>query len=274
MEDALGDRIKSKFEDAYRLFIPQRTYAILRIDGKAFHTFTRHKSITKPYCQELANSMDFAATALCKEIMGCRLAYGQSDEYSFLFSDFDRDETEMWFSGNIQKIASVSASIFTAAFNWQWQAIRPAGFDPSKLAMFDARVFVIAQRSDVAEYFNWRQLDASRNSLNMLASCYFSHKDLQGRKSADKHEMLHTVGQNWNNYRADFKRGRVIRRVSGPRTVTYTHKVTKEIITKEVTEATWTVDKDIPVFNREQTYLDALIPPTFQIHPGIPLGAI
>ena len=258
----MGDRIKSKFEDVFRFAIPQRTYGIVRIDGKAFHTFTR--GLERPYCPELADAMDTAAMALAQSMMGCRFAYGQSDEFSFLFSDFDKDETEMWFSGNIQKIASVSASIFTAHFNQRWREVIPSKgrLGPPVIvpALFDARVFVIPNRKDVAEYFHWRQVDASRNSLNMLASCHFSHKELQSKNSEDKHNMLHGVGVNWNNMPIPFKRGRVIRREPNKRTVRYTHKKTKQEIVQEIEEMAWMVDNKIPVFGKDKSYLEGLIP--------------
>ena len=254
MKDTLGDRIKGKFEDVFRISLPQRTYGIVRIDGKAFHTFT--KSLEKPYCQPLVDSMDAAAMSLCKEMMGCRLAYGQSDEYSFLFTDLATDQTEMWFDGNIQKIASVSSSIFTAHFNNVWAAMAPKS---EKLAMFDARVFVIPNRQDVMQYFLWRQLDASRNSLSMLASCHFSHKELHAKTAKDKHDMLHGKGINWNDMATSFKRGRVIRRIPNTRQVTFLHKKTKETITNTIEEMAWTVDNEIPVFNRDETYLERLL---------------
>ena len=274
MKDTLGDRIKSKFENVFRYSIPQRTYGIVRIDGKAFHTFTRR--LEKPYCIPLVEALDAAALTLAKEMMGCQLAYGQSDEYSFLFTDLSKDEdgeyketTEMWFSGNIQKIASVSASIFTAAFNRKWfadfrnfsQEAYESRLDGNPhMATFDARVFVIPSRVDVAQYFHWRQVDATRNSLNMLASCHFSHKELQGKDQASKHEMLHEKGINWNNMPIPFKRGRVVRREPNKRTVSYVHKKTKETKTQEVEEMAWIVDQKIPVFGREKAYLDRLIP--------------
>lgn len=255
MKDTLGDKIKSKFEDPFRFSIPQRTYGIVRIDGKAFHTFTR--GLEKPYCPQLSAAMDAGALALTKEMMGCKLAYGQSDEYSFLFTDLEKEESEMWFAGNIQKIASVSASIFTAAFNYMWSHIAPCR--PIKLAVFDARVFVIPSRQDVAEYFHWRQVDATRNSLNMLASCHFSHKELQSKDQAAKHEMLHTVGINWNNYPTPFKRGRVIRREASTRKVEFVHKKTKLPMHIDVEEMAWKVDEKIPVFGRDKSYLEGLI---------------
>jgi tRNA(His) guanylyltransferase len=250
MFDALGDRMK-RYEAAARTCLPPRTYTVIRIDGKAFHTFT--KGLPKPYCRHLAEAMDAAAKAVCRQSMGCRLAYGQSDEYSFLLTDFERHESEPWFSGGVQKIASVAASIFTAHFN---QAFAPY----PHVAVFDARVFTIPSIGEVENYFIWRQQDAERNSLNMLASCYFSHKQLHDKGTPERHEMLYTVGVNWANEPTDFKRGRVIRKVESEQEVAWTHKKTKEVTTQMVTRSDWCVDIDIPVFTRDRSYLAGLIP--------------
>jgi tRNA(His) 5'-end guanylyltransferase len=109
-------------------------------------------------------------------MIGCRFAYGQSDEYSFLLTDFEKSDAPLWFDGNVQKIVSVSASLFTAMF----QRLFPS----AKIAAFDSRVMVISQRAEVENYFLWRQLDASANSLNMLASAHYSHADLLQRSTS------------------------------------------------------------------------------------------
>jgi tRNA(His) guanylyltransferase len=228
MKDDLGRRLKRDYEDALRLFLPRRTFVVIRIDGRGFHHFTR--GLERPYCRPLADALDQAALMLCQEMIGCRFAYGQSDEYSFLLTDFEREDSPLWFDGNIQKILSVSASIFTGAFNSIYGARQPAAFD--------SRVMVISQRPEVARYFLWRQLDASANSLNMLASAHFPHADLEKKSTTEKHEMLHSVGINWAKQSPDFKRGRVVKH----------------------TAKGWEIDLEIPVFNREKSYLDELIP--------------
>ena len=269
--------MKSKYEDVFRHTIPQRTYGLLRIDGKAFHTFT--KGLPRPFSQDLTDALDHAAIALCNQMQGARFAYGQSDEYSFLFTDFEDINTEMWFKGNVQKIASVAASIFTAHFNAKWQEIVQNGYvfvdkcnlprenGPErkkkfigKLAMFDARVFVIPGRTDVINYFVWRQQDASRNSLSMLASTYYSSKELHGKKAADMHEMLHRKGQNWNNWDTNFKRGRVIKRISTTRIAKFVHKSSGKTLERPVNETPFAVDNDIPVFTQNHDYLEGLVP--------------
>jgi tRNA(His) 5'-end guanylyltransferase len=230
MKDELGQRIKRDYEDALRLYVPRRTHVVIRIDGRAFHQFTR--KLERPYCRKLADALDQAALKLAGEMIGCRFAYGQSDEYSFVLADTDPPDAALWFDGNVQKIASVSASIFTAAFNRSFIADEPAAFD--------SRLLVIAQRSEVEKYLLWRQLDASANSLNMLASAHFTHEVLAGKSTAEKHDLLHAKGLNWAKEPADFKRGRaVLREVNGG----------------------WRIDRAIPIFNREPGYLEAALGP-------------
>jgi tRNA(His) guanylyltransferase len=252
MNDSLGDRMKDHYESRTQVRLPRRTYTILRLDGRCFHTFTRQ--CEKPFDYRLMTMLDAAAIELCKEMMGCRLAYGQSDEYSFLLTDFDKEQTEAWFDGNAQKIVSVATSIFTLAF-----ANAPDRFDWNS-ATFDCRVFTIPDRTEVENYFIWRQKDASRNSLNMLAEEYYSHKALHGKSDSDRHEMLHAKGVNWNDWPTRAKRGRVIRQVPNRRIVTFTHKRTGVEESKEIQEQAWSVDAEIPIFTQHRDYLGALIP--------------
>ncbi len=217
--------MKRDYEDALRLYVPRRTHLVVRIDGRAFHQFT--KKLERPYCRPLADALDKAALQLCSEMIGCRFAYGQSDEYSFVLTDTEPADAALWFDGNVQKIVSVSASFFTARFNQAFPTDQPAAFD--------SRLLVIAQRTEVEKYLLWRQLDASANSLNMLASAHFTHAELLGKSTAEKHELLHAKGVNWALEAADFKRGRAIVREPG---------------------GGWRVDLEIPIFNREPAYLE------------------
>jgi len=222
--------MKQDYEDALRLVLPRRAYVVIRIDGRGFHTFT--KDLERPYSRRLADALDQAAIGLCQEMIGCRFAYGQSDEYSFLLTDFEKENAALWFDGNVQKIVSVSASLFTAHFN--------RAFPGDKIAAFDSRVLLISRREEVQKYFLWRQLDASANSLNMLASAHYPHSELVGKSNSEKHEMLHAKGVNWAKQPPDFKRGRVVMRTADANG--------------------WRTDLTIPVFNRDPEYLEKLIP--------------
>ena len=204
MKDSLGDRMKERYEDRTRYFLPRRTYTIIRLDGKAFHTFT--KKFDRPYDKRITAWMDATALALCKQIQGTRFAYTQSDEISLLLTDFEGTETQAWFDGNIQKITSVSASMATAYFNYKSNVCDRI----NKLAMFDSRVFTISDKVEVENYFIWRQKDATRNSIQMVAQSLYSQKELQGVSTQNLQEKIFQKGINWNNYNAGFKRGRII----------------------------------------------------------------
>ena len=187
----IGTRMKENYECPARHFLTRRMPVIIRVDGKAFHTLTR--GLSRPFDQRFVNAMVSAAIRTAKEMQGFKLAFVQSDEASFLLTDYDGLSTDAWFGNNQSKIESVSASIMTAAFNW---FLGGYCLRDDQLACFDARAFNIPE-SEVANYFLWRALDWERNSLSMYARKFFSQKQLHGKGRADIHEMLHKEGANW-----------------------------------------------------------------------------
>lgn len=203
-KDSLGDRMKERYEDRTRYSLPRRTHTIIRLDGKAFHTFT--KKFDRPYDKRITAWMDATALALCKQIQGTRFAYTQSDEISLLLTDFEGTETQAWFDGNLQKIVSIAASIATAEFNFQ-RCVLSEDQSPDNYALFDARAFTISDRTEVANYFIWRQQDAVRNSIQMLAQSLYSHKQLQGKNCTQLQELTFQKGKNWNDVSVRNKRG-------------------------------------------------------------------
>lgn len=200
--DSLGDRMKGQYEGRAKQFLPRRTYTIVRLDGKAFHTYTRE--CERPWDEGLHASMVRGAAALCREMSGAVLAYTQSDEVSVLLTDFASNDTQAWFDGNVQKIVSVSAAKMTAVFN----AERPAGL--YGLGLFDSRCFTIPDPTEVCNYFVWRQQDATRNSISMAAQSLYSSRELHGKSGDEQQEMLWQKGVNWDDYPSAFKRGSVV----------------------------------------------------------------
>lgn len=187
MQD-IGDRIKANYENRARYELTRRVPVIIRLDGKAFHSFT--KRFEKPFDDRFIDCMVHAATVASKWMQGFKAAYVQSDEVSFLLTDYDSLQTDAWFGYNKSKIESVSSSMMTAAFN------REIGLD--KDAHFDARSFNIP-REEVVNYFLWRAKDWERNSLAMLCQTYFSHNQLHGKSRKEQHDMLYSIGRNWTN---------------------------------------------------------------------------
>ena len=251
--DALGDRMK-RYEEATRFILPRRTYTLLRVDGRAFHSWTR--GLTKPYDTDFIACIDSAALALCEQIPGAQFAYVQSDEISVLAVDFAAVDTQSWFDGNVQKWASIGAGVATMTFNWTVMSYLTQAGDMAENkilqkkpnAVFDARVFTIPDPIEVENYFVWRQQDAERNSVMMLARAYASHKQLAGKKRADQHEIIHKAGDNWAKHPVRFKHGAVVRR----RPIT-AHPAT-------VYASNWYVDDSTPVFTKNREYLRSLVP--------------
>lgn len=206
------------YEDAYRIKLPRRTNVMIRVDGKAFHSYTR--DCRKPFDDVLMALMNKTAISLCHEIQGAKLAYVQSDEISIWVTDYDKIETNAWFDNNLQKMASVTASIATSEFNACKMAL-----DKIEGANFDSRVWIIPELAEVANYFLWRSQDCARNSLQMFARSFFSHKELEGKNTSEIHEMLHNIGENWANLNMEYKNGRIIQKnKDGVWTVDYLEK--------------------------------------------------
>lgn len=233
-KDSLGDRMKEFYENRTRNFLPRRTYTIIRVDGKAFHSYTR--GLIRPFDEKLVNDMDETACYMCKNIQGAKFAFVQSDEISILLTDFEGLTTDAWFDGNIQKMVSISASLATAKFN---------ELRPNKIALFDSRVFTIPSDIEVENYFIWRQQDTTRNSISSVAQSMFSHRELENKNTDQMQEMCFQKGVNWNDFSAKLKRGRLI---------------VKQDYEKEGATRTKWVSVEPPIFTEEREILKTLIP--------------
>lgn len=189
----IADRMKNQYEFRTRYLLPRRTYSIIRLDQKCGHSYT--KKLNKPFDKGYIEDFDSAISSIMSGIQGARFAYVQSDECSILLTDFEIETTCAWFDGNIQKIASVSASLLTAEFN-RFRLIRDCGIESadkykkSILAHFDSRVFTIPDRTEVMNYFIWRQMDCIRNSISGLAQSLFSHNKLNNKNTSEMQEMM------------------------------------------------------------------------------------
>jgi tRNA(His) guanylyltransferase len=225
---ALGDRMK-RHEAAFRTVLPRRTYTLIRVDGRAFHTYLR--GATKPFDLPFMDDMDAVTEALCQEITGSVFAYTQSDEISILVTDFATESTEPWFGGVTAKWISVSASLATAVLNNR---------RPTRRALFDSRVFTLTDPVEVANYFLWRQRDAVRNSISMAAQAHFSHRRLTGVSTTAMQELLFAEADvNWKDFPDGCKRGRVTARCTGGRPVEYVDKRTSTVVRTTAVRSWW-----------------------------------
>lgn len=179
----LNERMKL-YERVSHHCLTRRSCCIIRVDGRAFHTLTR--SMQKPFDANFMDAMEQGVRSVAEEMSGFQLAYTQSDEASFLLTDFETIDTQPWFDYDLQKLVSISASLMTC---------RVAQILGVSLA-FDARAFVVP-RDEAANYFVWRAKDWARNSLQMFCRAHFSHQQLHEKDREAMHEMLHQIGKNW-----------------------------------------------------------------------------
>ena len=269
INDALGDRMKA-YENESRIYLDRKTPVIIRVDGKAFHTFTR--GFEKPFDDILEKAMKDTMIHLCENIQGAVLGYTQSDEITIVLIDYQEENSDAWFGYNLQKMASVAASEATFAFNrafekhfnyWKsnmdlphtdcWDEPITARYLRYinciyKGARFDARAFSLP-KFEVVNCLIWRQLDAIRNSIQAIGQSQFSHKELQGLNCDEiKEKLIAERGLHWEEY-SDYHRHGVC-----------CVKVEKEFVNDEgqkYTRKKWELE-DID-FLKEKTFIKELI---------------
>ena len=279
VHDDLGVRMKTFYEQIPKTKLMRRCPVAIRIDGKAFHTFTR--GFQKPFDEVLIKSMQETMKYLCENIQGCVLGYTQSDEITLILVDYKKLTSSSWFDYEVQKICSIAASMATMAFNRifadkvkefiyndgenyennseEYRLCSVYKNAVNKGAMFDARCFNIP-KEEVTNLVYWRQLDASRNSIQMVGQANFSHKELQNKSCNDIQDMLMTQkGINWNDLPTYQKRGsccvrnKIVIESDGVKAIIQLRDTSKS-------ENEWIIDTDIPIFKGEgREYIDRLV---------------
>jgi tRNA(His) 5'-end guanylyltransferase len=246
-KDQLGDRIK-KYENSWRIKLPERLPVILRLDGVSFHSYT--KGCERPFDENLVSCMNDTALYLCNNIQNVVAAYIQSDEISILINNYKQLNTESWHGNNIQKMSSVAASMASAYFT----SISDRIFGKLKVAHFDCRAFVVP-KEEVNNAFLHRQQDATRNSIQMLTRSLYSHNQCNLKNTSQLQEMCYQKGFNWNDLPTSQKRGRCI--IKEKTTISGINVKTNEPFSVE--RGKWKVDNEIPIFSKDPNYIMRLI---------------
>ena len=270
VNDALGQRMKTYYEAIPKTKLMRRTPVAIRLDGKAFHTFTR--GFEKPFDDVLVRAMQATMLYLCENIQNCVFGYCQSDEITLILVDYQTLTTDAWFDYEVQKICSISASMATLAFNRFFENAIHQSYDVDnpfrpktekdlvdtylaamyKGAMFDARCFNIP-KEEVCNLIFWRQLDATRNSIQMVGQANFSHAELQDKSCNEIQDMLMTQkGINWNDFPAYLKRGAACRKMPV--------EVVEEPCNDIAVRYKWVIDLDMPILKGDdRKYVEDLI---------------
>ncbi|WVQ85817.1 hypothetical protein IAT38_007985 [Cryptococcus sp. DSM 104549] len=214
---------KSRFEYVRNYELPDplmpNTFIIVRIDGKGFHKFSDAHTFEKPNDRRALDLMDTAAKTVFQEYKDVVMAFGESDEYSFLL----RRATTLY-NRRRSKINSSIVSLFTSAYVFNWPRFfpdKPLLYPPT----FDGRVVLYPGVQELRDYFGWRQADTHINNLYNTAFWALVHggqttaeanKTLQGTDSKDKNELLFSqYGINYNTLPAMYRKGSILVREQG-----------------------------------------------------------
>lgn len=205
--DSLGDRMKfyeSIGAAAERLMplVP----VMIRLDGKAFHTFT--KGMQKPFDYGLMELMKETTKFLVQET-NAKLGYTQSDEITLVILNNESMNSQIYLDGRIAKINSILGARCSVYFNARLAEFLPAkaGLPPERLPIFDCRCWNVPTQTEAANAVLWREQDATRNSVQMAARAVYSHRQCHLKNNSELQDMLHEKGINWNDYPSHAKRG-------------------------------------------------------------------
>lgn len=248
VKDSLGDRMKA-YEDIFNSKLLKRMPVILRLDMCHGHTFT--KGFEKPFDSIFMKTMQMTMKSLCENVGNCVFGYTQSDEITLVLVDYKTYDTSAWFDNRVEKFCSVSASMASRFFNKFFIDIVGNKMSENKgdidyslyckrffTADFDCRAFNVP-KEDVSNCILWRQKDAERNSIQMLAQSLYRHKELQGINVKDlQNKMFEEKGVNWNDLPAYKRRGTACIKVE---------------------DQGWILDLEMPIITQDRDYIDKFI---------------
>lgn len=210
---------KSKFEYVRKFEVDDRLlpncWIVVRIDGKGFHKFSDEHGFDKPNDLNALNLMNKCARAVMDDFNEIILAYGQSDEYSFVF----RKDSQIY-SRRGSKLITNIASLFASTYVFYW----PQFFQNTVLKYppcFDGRAVLYPSEKNIRDYVSWRQADCHINNLYNTVfwtliqkgglSPTAAQERLKGTLSGDKNEILFSeFGINYNNEPEQLKKGSTI----------------------------------------------------------------
>lgn len=247
----LGDRMK-RYELNHDFSLTARLPVIIRLDGKGFSKWTKSNKMKKPYDLALSTAMHESLKFTCSRIEGCMIGFTQSDEATIVLRNDQSLESEPWFGNRVQKIVSVTSSMFTAKFN---EFCYANGWSP---AFFDARVFALPTIDEAINCLVWRQNDAVKNSI--YGACYYELANVTGKKTAQKlmhgksqdeqQELLFSkTGRNWNTYPTWYKRGVAV------------YKIGQEFSDNNSVyyRSSWEADLETPRFTQNRGFLKNIL---------------
>ncbi|XP_053572200.1 probable tRNA(His) guanylyltransferase isoform X1 [Bombina bombina] len=210
---------KSKFEYV-REFETDDTclrncWVVVRLDGRNFHRFSEQHNFTKPNDIRALQLMNRCAQNVMQELDNICLAYGQSDEYSFVFH-----KNSNWYKRRASKFMTHVVSQFASSYVFYWKEFfpdQPILYPPG----FDGRVVLYPSNQNLKDYLSWRQADCHINNLYNTVFWSLVQKGglspsqaqerLKGTVAADKNEILFTeFNINYNKEPLVYRKGSIL----------------------------------------------------------------
>lgn len=205
--DSLGDFCKSFERSSTDRHAYHGGVLLTRLDGRAFHSLAKH--LNRPFDTNFSESMVNCTRSLVKEFHA-DVGYTQSDEISLAWT-LKKPESQWPFGGRFQKLESILAAHCSVVFDRQMKdSLIGVSTNRTKVETFDCRSWQVPSYSTAGKVFLWRQWDAERNSVNMLASHHFSPKELHGVSTKTRLEMLISKGINYGDLPCWARRGTFI----------------------------------------------------------------
>lgn len=238
--------LKERMEELrskYDIVLPKKRYVMAMIDGRSFSSLIK-KKFKLPFDDYFIELMNETAKYVCENVSGCKFAYVQSDEITFVLTDFEDETTEPFFGNRLCKLQSIIPSMASAKFNRMlFENIITSPCDPismfdmladTPLVTFDCKVWSVDNFNDVMAYYIWRQNDCVRNSILQTAQTFFSKKEVLNIKCEGLIDKLKEEKNiDWNDFDDGVKYGRFIYKVKKYKYV--------EALHKEVERRSWEV---------------------------------
>jgi tRNA(His) 5'-end guanylyltransferase len=231
---------------------------IIRLDGNNFHNWT--KGLEKPFDKKLTELMTETTKFLVQETNAV-VGYTQSDEITLVLYSNNR-KSAIYNDGKKQKILSKLTAKCVNFFNEKRKELLPTH---DKVAVFDCRIYQTPTLHDACVQLLWRENDATRNSILMLADSLFGYAKCFKLKTNElQDKMMLEKGVNWNDLEAKLKRGTYIKRVKTSKPFSADELATLPPIHQAHKNPNLIVERSIvkeieyPIFNKIENKVDVI----------------
>ena len=186
-------------------------------------------NLDKPFDTKFSDAVLCTMIKLCNEIEGCVFAYNFLDEIILISRNDQSNDTLPWYDNNVQKLASITASIASVEFN------KVYGDD----IYFNSHVFSLPNMVECSNFISSKQHQYTQKLLNNLVH---DHLQISLEESLtltieDKVQLLEEKDVHYNSFNSILRKGCAVYRK------------------KDRDKLRWYLDRDVPVFLHSKDFL-------------------